>query len=59
MAKGVHRIGNKGKFFQLKVKPSHSPCPRAFFLTYPRPIFFPPCPSLLLHEYYQGTLLKY
>ena len=46
MAKGVHGIGNKGKFFQLKVKPSHSPRPRAFFLDLSKTYFLPILPYL-------------
>ena len=30
MAKESHGIGNKGKFFQLKLRPSYSPLPRDF-----------------------------
>ena len=34
MAKGVHRIGNKGKFFILKLNPSYSPLPRDFIFDF-------------------------
>ena len=34
MAKGGHGIGNKGKFFQLKLNPPYSPLPRDFIFDF-------------------------